>query len=69
MSAVAGCIVQFANDSVTIQKRTLDFAGLVEESNAAFEKLYASLIHLTEEQQHITAYVNEVHDIARSLIQ
>lgn len=63
------CIMQFAIDSVTIQKHTLDFAGLVEESNAAFEELYASLIYLTEEQQHITAYVNEVHDTARSLIQ
>lgn len=50
-----------------IQKRTMEFASLIEESSAAIEEVDATLAHLVDEQGEMDTYLQQTHDDAVSL--
>lgn len=53
--------------SESIQKRTMEFASIVQQSSAAIEELNATLVDLTNEQQRIVKTLQETHDEADRL--
>lgn len=54
-------------NSAMVRERTTDFAAIIQQSTATIEELNATITELTEEQEHITSYINETYEEALHL--